>query len=284
MRSPQTRAYLAVLVLTLGACAAELEQSAGADEQAVLDHVEALGYARESAEIDGDVVLVEGDVVFDRTLLLEGAYEARGTSGAEFVEKGYRYSYLISKAYQGNVKLVFATGAQAPNHELRTGFLAAAKAWSSIPGSAVRVSTSNSGPAIKIKMIDAANWKKPYTPCPQVDACANAPVNGRPGSSLYIRSASMLGDCVGWSGSNLASVTRHELGHTLGFAHPKEPDSVAVPGTQRCPLATEAACAADLKYTTIMGPAHVQRGCIVTPDRLTKDDYATCTAVYPEVL
>lgn len=270
-----------VLACALGACVAEVEQAAEADDEAVLDHVEALGYAREDAEVDGDIVLVGGDLVFDRTQLLEGAYE-RPVSAGDLVRKGYSYSDIISVANQANVKLAFATGAQAPSKVLRDGFIAAAKAWSTIPGSALRVSTANTGPAIRIHMIQAANWKKPNTPCPKTDACALAPLNGRPGSKLYIRSGSKFGDCVGWSGSNLASATRHELGHALGFAHPEEADADPVPGTKACPFSTEDACAKNLNYTTIMGPAEVLLGCSVSPARLTKDDYATAMAVYPE--
>jgi hypothetical protein len=107
------------------------------------------------------------------------------------------------------------------------------------------------------------------------------PAKGRPGVNLYIRSGSKEGDCVGWSGSNLASVTRHELGHALGFAHPKEADADHVKGTQSCPLANEKACVQDLNYTTIMGPADIQPSCSVSPARLTQDDYATCKLVYP---
>lgn len=43
-----------VLGFVLGACVAQVEQPGEADDEAVLDHVEALGYARESAEVNGD--------------------------------------------------------------------------------------------------------------------------------------------------------------------------------------------------------------------------------------
>jgi hypothetical protein len=270
-----------LLAAVLGACIAEVEQPAGADDEAVRDHVEALGFARESAAIDGDVVLVDDDLVLDRRWLLEGAYEEPVRAQGGLIEKGYRYSNLISAENQGNVKLAFATGAQEPTKVLREGFIAAAKAWSSIPGSSLRVSTRNTGPAITVHMVPGGRWKAPHTPCPRVDACANPPAKGRPGLNIYIRSGSMSGDCVGWSGSNLISVTRHELGHALGFAHPKESASKHVKGTKSCPLADEDACADDLNYTTIMGPAEILLGCSVTPARLTQDDYATAKAVYP---
>jgi len=279
MRYSRTSSVAAILVCLVG-CATEVERPEDADDEAVLDHVEALGYGRASAEIDDEVVLVEGDIIFDRTLLLEGAYERTESVDGDLIEKGYRYPTVISTANQAKVKLAFATGKEAPSKAIRDGFIAAAKAWSAIPGSALRVSTSNTGPAITIRMVKV--WKKPNTPCPDADACANAPAKGRSGINLYIRSGSHEGDCVGWSGSNLASVTRHEMGHALGFAHPKESGSKHVSGTKSCSRATEQACADDDNlYPTIMGPADIQAGCSVSPSRITQDDYATAKIVYP---
>jgi len=284
MRYPEIAFRALIPALVLSACIAEVERPEHADDEAVLDHVEALGFPRESAELNGDTVLVDGDIVLDRTLLLEGAYEHPVSSSADgLIDKGYRYPALIAPEHQANIKLAFATGRQAPSKAVRDGFIAAAKAWSSIPGSALRISTTNTGPTVTVRMIAAERWKHPATPCPHVDACANISLKGRPGTNLYIRGSSMLGDCTGWSGSNLISITRHELGHTLGFAHPKEHDAKHVKGTKTCPRANELECSEDPMYPTIMGPAFVQRGCVVTPARLTQDDYATAKAVYPEM-
>ena len=72
-----------VPLLALFGCIAELEQPALADDEAVLDHVEALGYARDAARLKGDDVLVEGDLLFDRDGLVQGAYETHSPASSD---------------------------------------------------------------------------------------------------------------------------------------------------------------------------------------------------------
>lgn len=134
--------------LVLGGCVAEIEEAPDADEDAVLDHVEALGYPREAAEVHEEHVTIGGDVLFDRDALVRGEYERFRPSGA-IIEKGYaRTLDLVAEAHQANIKLVFATGKHAPSKKMRGAFAAAATAWSEVPGSAIRISTKNSGPSI----------------------------------------------------------------------------------------------------------------------------------------
>jgi hypothetical protein len=269
-------------VLALFGCIAEVAGPASTDDEAVLDHVEALGYARDAAQLRGDDVLVEGDLLFDREGLVQGAYERYVPESAEgWVEKGYRYPNSITSAYRGNIQLRFATGKWAPNKALRDGFVAAAKAWSAIPGSSIRISPSNTGPAITVHMLSVAEWDDPDGVCPETDACSRIPRDGRPGRDIYVRARSKAGDCGAWGGTNLINVTRHELGHTLGFAHPMQAGSRVVAGTRACVHDTEEECADDPGYATIMGGTSVERGCVVSPARLTKDDYATCATRYP---
>lgn len=229
-----------------------------------------------------DDVLVEGDILLDRDGLASGAYEAfEHEADGGIIDKGYRYPNAIATEHRGNIQLRFASGAQAPSAELRKGFIAAADAWSAIPGSSIRVSTTNTGPAITVHMVSVSVWDAPDGPCPDTDACSRIPRDGRPGRDIYVRARSKAGDCDAWGGTNLINVTRHELGHTLGFAHPKQEGSKLVPGTRACAYDGEDDCADDPGYSTIMGGTTVARGCVVSPARLTKDDYATCAWRYP---
>ena len=276
------RWWPAVSLLPLLGCVAEVEQPALADDEAVLDHVEALGYARDTAQVKGDDVLVEGDLLLDREGLVQGAYETyEPASDAGLIEKGYRYSSIISTKYRSNIRLQFAYGEWAPTKAVRDGFIAAAKAWSTIPGSSIRISTSNNGPAITVHMVSVAEWDDPQGLCPETDACSRIPRDGRPGRDIYVRARSKARDCGAWGGTNLINVARHELGHTLGFAHPKQASSSLVSGTRACVHDAEDECADDPGYSTIMGGTTVAPGCIVSPSRLTQDDYATCAKRYP---
>lgn len=76
-------------------------------------------------------------------------------------------------------------------------------------------------------------------------------------------------------------MARHELGHAIGFAHPKEAGSKLVKGTKSCSKATEEQCTNEPGYATVMGAPTLDSGCIYSPARVTQDDYATCSAVYP---
>jgi hypothetical protein len=272
--------HFAFLWLISG-CTAELHDPDLADNDAVLDHVEALGLAREDAVISGDHVVVEGDMRFDRSALFRGEYErlAPLRGDGELIEKGYHYPSLIAAKHQGNIRLRFAEGAYAPPKEVRDAFVVAAKSWSSVPGSAIRISPDNTGPAVVVRFVPAEDFDD-YSGCADTDACAEVPLNGRPGYNLFVRSESTVPGCPDWTGSNAANMARHELGHSLGFAHPKAPKSDHAVGTQRCPYDDPRQCYRP-GYSTVMGALKKEPGCIISPARLTKDDYKTCAAAYP---
>lgn len=272
---------LALLPLVVSACIGEIDDPTNADDESVLDHVEALGYSRDAAVVRGEHVVVEGDMRLNRGALLRGEYERalQVDAFSGLVEKGYQYPDIIAAKHRGNLRLAFATGTFAPSKVVREAFIAAAKAWSSIPGSSIRVSTSNTGPAIVVRMVPVSRWEK-YSNCRDTDACSDIPLNGRPGYEIFVRAESIYEGCEKWGGSNLINVTRHELGHALGFAHPKEKGAKPVDKTEHCDL-TASKCEYDPGYSTIMGAPEVGTGCSFTPARLTKDDYATVVATYP---
>jgi hypothetical protein len=272
---------LALLPLALSGCIGEIEDSTTADDEAVLDHIEALGHSRDSAAIRDEHVIVDGDMRFKRDALLRGEYEQLVEVDEEhaLVDKGYRYPGIIAAKNRGNVRLIFANGTYAPTKVIRDAFIAAAKSWSSVPGSSIRISPDNTGPAIVVRTVPAARFEK-YSGCVGTDACADAPLNGRPGYEIFIRAESVHEGCEKWGGSNLINVTRHELGHALGFAHPKEKGSKHIDKTAGC-ASSVSKCLFEPGYSTIMAGPDVGAKCSFTPARLTKDDYATTAATYP---
>lgn len=117
-----------------GGCTAQVDDPTVADDEAVLDHVEALGFERSEARVLTDRVVADGDIIFNRESLLRGEYERwESVDDAGLVEKGYRYPGRVAEKHRGNIKLLFATGRFAPTKEIRSAFLEAAKAWSKIP-------------------------------------------------------------------------------------------------------------------------------------------------------
>jgi len=272
---------IAVTTVLVSGCVGAAEDPTTADNEVVLDHVEALGFERQEANALDDRVVVQGDIIFDRDALLRGEYErwAQPDEGG-LIEKGYRYPDLVAPKHQGNMRILFATGKFAPSKEMRSAFLAAAKSWSEVPGSSIRISPDNTGPAIVVRNVPVDRWAK-YAGCKDADACAYAPRDGRPGYDVFMRAKTRDEGCTAWSPSHLAFVARHELGHAIGFAHPKEADSKPVKGTKTCSKATEKECTYEPGYPTVMGAATLDSGCIYSPARVTQDDYATCSAVYP---
>lgn len=271
-----------MLLALVGGCAVAVEDPAVANDEAALDHLEALGFERDEAVVTGDHVIVEGDLRFDRKGLLEGDYERLipvDGDGA-LIEKGYRYPAIISEKNRANVRILFASGGYAPSKAVREAFLAAAKAWSEVRGSSIRISPDNTGPAIVVRQVPAKDWDK-YTGCKGTDACADPPRNGRPGYEVFVRERSIDAGCEMWSPSALAYAARHELGHALGFAHPKERGSKRVAGSAACAKDSEEDCTYRPGYATVMAAATVSAKCSYSPARVTKDDYATCAAVYP---
>jgi hypothetical protein len=262
MKRSWTLRVLAV-IWGLSGCAADTQLADAADDEATLDHVEALGYAREDVVLDDEHAHVQGDVLLERELLVQGAYE-QGAIADGPIEKGYtEYSGTIGRG-RNNIKLAFGTGAELPPRAVRDAFIAAAAAWSAIPGSTLRISTANTGSVVTVR------WRTPANlPCTAGrDVCANPPSVGLPGRNIYVRNAPLTPGCgATWSGSNLLNMTRHEMGHTLGFAHPYDPRAQHVEGTSPGIL------------STIMDPT-VAAGCVIAPTRLTQDDYATAAAVY----
>jgi hypothetical protein len=274
-------AQLAMTWVFVAGCAAETVDPEHADYEAVLEGVEALGFERNAANVLVDRVVVDGDIIFDREGLLRGEYERWDQPEDEpLVEKGYRYPGLIAEKHRGNIRLLFAPGKYAPTPEIRSAFLAAAVAWSEVPGSSIRISPDNNGPAIVVRTVPVENWER-YSGCKNTDACAYAPRDGRPGYDIFIRARSIDTGCNAWSPSGLAYTARHEIGHTLGFAHPKEKGGKHVSGTQACTRMTEQECTYEPTYSTVMAAATITSRCVYSPARVTQDDYATCAAVYP---
>ncbi len=280
--------YLSIAVGALGTLAALAgcvgdESDTPSDTEIALSNLESVGFDRNEAVVNGDNVTVD-DVVFSKQGLIDGEYEP-AEENSHGASKGYRWGSLVSAANAGKIKLAFATGSAAPSAAMVTAVKAAANQWSSVALNTIRISTTNTGPAITVGMSSA--WPGTTGCGSGTVACARYPQNGAAGVQLWFR---LIPDGCGWSSARLLNVALHELGHAIGFVHPKALSSsggaapIHISGTMSCGQPDEASCAANLNYATVMdgGPTHFQTGtCNITdPTSLTPDDKASIATVY----
>jgi hypothetical protein len=275
-----TAAVSLCLVATMS-IAASCYSSDPTDDQ-VLRRLDELGFEPDSVARSKDTIVVDDDIILDRAVLLAGEYGPPSEASGDSIHKGYRYkNALISGANAPNVKLTWATGARAPNAIIKEAFVAAATAWSSIPGSALRISTKNTGPAITVHMINSDLWPPTEAlDCRISSACADFPKHGKPGANIYIENHPINLRCLSWKSALLAGVARHEIGHAIGLAHPKAADSIPVDNTKEC-AGTEKTCFQNPgeDYTTIMSKLLVGN-CVALAPRITRDDYKTIAELY----
>ncbi len=256
-----------------------------AQERALLlAEVAALGLDTNGVAIDREVVRVEGDIILERERLLAGEYADPGESEGAFIPKGYRYSPLVSSVNRPKIKLAWGTGANAPSDRIKTAVIEAAADISNVALSTVRIRTTNTGPAITVKMLDAAHWPGASGCGTDAWACADIPSGGKPGKVLWVKSAvGDPGEPCDYTPTFLRSLVVHELGHAIGLAHPKESGSTHVDGTMSCG-GSAAVCPGSPGYDTVMNayldfkpfPDCGADG----PDKLTIDDRATIATIY----
>jgi hypothetical protein len=255
------------------------------DEAAIAREVEALGFEGADVEVEGNVVRVDGDIILYRDKLLDGLYEPVETvyepsADGGVVQKGYQRRQGVVTSGYTNIKLTWGTGSNVPTPQIRDAFIHAAGDFNSTAGSALRLSQKNTGPAVQIKMFSAF-WPLGTKPCAIDDiACAEWPVAGKPGHTIYIKESPEEA-CPTWTTSQLARTARHELMHAFGVTHPGDGDHV--PKTGKCGASVKD-CAGKPDYHTLMGmyPTPSGKGkCEVTQKVLQTDDKLTLTKLYP---
>jgi hypothetical protein len=229
-----------------------------AAENALIEaHLEGRGYDTSTVRFEGDAVVVEGDMVMSRDLLLEQA-EAEATG---VVEKGY---FLGTTLFSGKrIQLSFANNVSTA---WRNALNAARNEWNNKTPRFSR----DPGSAATINVVLGS-------------LASNLFAQGTfPPSRTITLNSSFTDASCGGSLENIptnvkAKIAMHEIGHVLGFDHP--PPNTAS-GSTRVHIAGTTANTGLLEpsYATVMAT-----GCF-TRTTLSSDDVTSAGKKYPSCI
>jgi hypothetical protein len=214
--------WLALTLFLQGAvgCAAEggAPTAAPLESDAVAEQLKKLGFRSSGLDVQIDqaqnIVRVDGDILFHEDALLAGGYAAAPAAGsAGFVPKGYIAGPLVSPDNARNIRLAYDN---VPS-ELINYVDYAASEWAY--GTGINISEGNTGPTLTVHGVVAADWPGP---CDNNQfSCGFYPNGGNPGD-IWVELTISVGHGCNWTPSLAQAVMTHEMGHTLGFAHPED--------------------------------------------------------------
>lgn len=171
--------------------------------------IKQLGFDISSLVDEGDVYVLEGDVVLEKKHLKEYGKTSEDTTGNSSTLKQARTSALVSQTNVRNMTVgihasVPLTGAGS---DWRTAITNALNQWNSAPGCAIKfVLSASSSPDILI------NYS--YINSSGTIARASFPLNNKPGNTVTINT-----EYNSLSASKKLFTVIHELGHCVGLRH-----------------------------------------------------------------
>lgn len=249
-------------VTTLG-CSGEPERPAdeldAADNALIESHLADRGYDTSNLEFEGDMVIVEGDMVMPRGPLLDAAEAA--ASGV--VKKGY-FNPTNARFAGNRIRLSFTADVPA---SWKTAFNLAATEWNTKTPGFVTLAAPLNPRTIAVRMghINKTQPARGDGFPPALGIQLNLDYN-LPSCSTTLE---------GLPANVKTNIALHEIGHILGFEHPPpllgSPDRVHIAGT-----ATSTNTTGDkASYSTVM-----ESRCLADT-KLSPDDILSATKKYP---
>lgn len=237
---------------------------AGAEDAAenalIESHLQTQGYDTSTLRFQGDMVIVEDDMLMSRALLLvEAETEANG-----LVEKGYS---LNTPNFAGKkIQLSFAA---AVSNTWRTALNAAKNEWTSKTPMFSRDPGGFATISIQVQAMKNANGTNDTATL----ALGSVPPNRTIILNSNFASVSCGGSLEGVAAGVKAKNALHEMGHVLGYAHPPpDPSNTArthIAGTATSPPS----------YQTVMSQGCVSRTALTPDDALSaQKKYPSCIA------
>ncbi len=272
-------AAAALLAAAAIGCAAETGLHDEVSEELKIEQfLQQKGFDVSDLVFDGDRVVVEGDILFDRDALLDDA--------TDIVPKAYGNwgGWQVDRSHLSNVQLVFESDVPLT---WQLFFMAAAQQWSQATAfglhTAIDISPLNTGDEITVSM-EALPQQFQGVPVRTAFPTRDGAGRFRTGPTIEINTnysgtcADSLDDITPQLG---ALIVLHEIGHTLGFHHPhktgdksvENPDGVYLWFTQRW--------SASHHYNTVMQQGGVP-SCENPYTQLQGDDRWAAVLYYPE--
>jgi hypothetical protein len=161
----------------------------------------------------------------------------------------------------------------------------AATDWSNA-GSSIRITEGIGAPQITVRQISWRTWPQGSGCSANSLACVDAPLNGAPSRNMWIKSNlnpffNPPPACE-WSTGSRRQNGFHELGHAIGFHHPKAVGSAHIAGTATCPNSIDT-CLFTAGYNTVMTGITYRPGtCEPFVSVLQFDDIVAVRQVYPQ--
>jgi len=237
-----------------------------AQRSAVLRQMETHGINPESARFVGNNVVLGEDLVIPIAEIL--------TQSEESVQKGYTNGAMLWGTAT-NLQLVFGTWPASPTDGWKAAARQAAWDWTHAQWNGqwinVNITETDTGPQLSVSVAHLSTFPLNYDRCTYaVSTWPHGFLNTAPGS-VMINLDFNCGSCPTYanlSAGVMATVIRHEMGHTLGMVHPEDR---SLSGVTHVPNTATGG-----SYATIM---HASASCTVTT-QLTSDDNESLFEMY----
>jgi len=201
------RMALLCLTLAVAITACKKQSFTPVSQDDVVTYIKSLGYRQSDIKDIGNYYVVDGDILFDKRVTIDASKKKLELSKLPTTRIKTEQSGTGSYVSISNVVVQIDPSMSAYQTEIQ----GAMNEWNSVSSSLTFTLYNGSGPSPNITISDNSGLGS--------GVCGEAlfPVNGLPGSQIYIATSFMAS--LSFTSAQIQYVISHELGHTIGFRH-----------------------------------------------------------------